>query len=173
MINQDLKIQSYLLTDDGTWPNNSTLPLLYYPGAFTWSEREDPAEVEQVFHGNHWINSWRNGIYSFHHYHSTAHEVLGIYGGTVTVQLGGPDGVILDAQSGDVIVIPAGVAHKNHGSSRDFRCIGAYPDGQTWDMNYGKPGERPAADENIARLKLPSRDPIFGNHGPVGEFWKT
>ena len=36
---------------------------------------------EELFHGNGWGNGWRNGIFPFHHYHSTAHEVLGIAAG--------------------------------------------------------------------------------------------
>jgi uncharacterized protein YjlB len=47
------------------------------------------------------------------------------------------------------------VAHKNIESSDDFGVVGAYPEGQDWYMNYGKPGERPKADKNIARLPLP------------------
>ena len=73
--------------------------------------------------------------------------------------------------NGDVIIIPAGVAHKNLGSSGDFRCVGAYPPGQDWDMNYGKAGERPAADENIANVPLPVADPVFGFEGPLMKNW--
>src|SRR5437870_8580248 len=35
----------------------------------------------------------------------------------------------LDVQSGDVIVIPAGVAHQKLDASSDFAVVGAYPDG--------------------------------------------
>jgi len=52
---------------------------------------------------------------------------------------------------------PAGVAHKNLGQSSTFAVVGAYPDGQHWDMNTGKPGERPRADQRIARVMLPGR----------------
>jgi uncharacterized protein YjlB len=70
-----------------------------------------------------------------------------------------------------VVIIPAGVGHKNMGSSSDFRVVGAYPPGQTWDMNYGKPNERPQADKNISRVPLPPADPIYGDNGPLVEFW--
>jgi len=40
-------------------------------------------------------------------------------------------------------------------------------------MCYGKPGERPQADENIARVPLPRTDPIYGIEGPVLDFWKA
>jgi uncharacterized protein YjlB len=117
--------------------------------------------------------TWRNGIYSYHHYHSTAHEVLGCYRGSAKVQFGGESGIVEELSAGDVVIIPAGVGHKNLGASADFAVVGAYPRGQDYDMNYGKPGERPRADENIARVPLPETDPIFGKDGPLLRHWRT
>jgi uncharacterized protein YjlB len=68
-------------------------------------------------------------------------------------------------------VIPAGVAHKNVGASRDFRVVGAYPWGTSPDMQYGKRGERPAADRNIARVRLPAGDPVLGRRGALVAIW--
>ena len=39
------------------------------------------------------------------------------------------------------------------------------------DMCYGKKGERPRADENIARVPLPATDPLCGEQGPRREEW--
>jgi uncharacterized protein YjlB len=172
MINQSPEILSEVLVDDGTFPNNEKLPLMVYKNAIAIPAQDPAGAVERIFRENEWGNSWRNGIYTYHHYHSTAHEVLGIYGGTVTVQLGGPNGIVVDGVAGDVIIIPAGVAHKNLGSSGDFRCVGAYPPGQDWDMNYGRPGERPKADQNIADVPLPTMDPVYGAGGPLLKGWK-
>jgi uncharacterized protein YjlB len=127
--------------------------------------------LESLFASNIWENSWRNGIYSFHHYHSTSHEVLGIYAGSAQVQLGGDSGLKLDVRAGDVLVIPAGVAHRNLGSSPDFGVVGAYPEGREWDMNYGRRGERPAADRNIDQVPTPSTDPLYGSTGPLLVEW--
>jgi uncharacterized protein YjlB len=171
MLNQSPEIISEILVDDGTFPNNDKLPLMVYKNAIAIPTQDPAGAVERIFRENEWGNSWRNGIYTYHHYHSTAHEVLGIYGGTVTVQLGGPNGIIVEGAAGDVIIIPAGVAHKNLGSSGDFRCVGAYPPGQDWDMNYGKPGERPKADQNIAKVPLPNNDPVYGADGPLIKGW--
>lgn len=105
-------------------------------------------------------------------YHSTAHEVLVVLSGSVEVQLGGPTGVTTRLNSGDAVIIPAGVAHKNLHASADFEVLGAYPDGQKWDLQYGAPGERPKADENIARVPLPAEDPFFGPDGPLLKHWR-
>jgi len=77
----------------------------------------------------------------------------------------------LSVEKGDVVIIPAGVAHKNLECSRDFRAVGAYPDGQRPDTRYGKPGERPQVDDNIARVPLPPADPVFGKRGELMTQW--
>jgi uncharacterized protein YjlB len=110
-------------------------------------------------------------VFGYHHYHSTAHEVLGIFRGHATVQFGGEQGVVLSVEKGDVVIIPAGVAHKNLECSRDFRAVGAYPDGQRPDTRYGKPGERPQVDSNIAQVPLPQADPVFGKQGELMTQW--
>ncbi len=159
-----------LLQDDGVFPN-SKLPLLLYRDAVPLPG-EDPASIfEQLFALRGWRGSWRDGIYPYHHYHSTAHEVLGVYSGSARVQLGGNRGVTYDVHAGDVPIIPAGVAHKNLGEKGGFGVVGAYPEGQAWDMNYGGAGERPRVDENIARVALPKLDPVYGAEGPLLQKW--
>ena len=169
----ELHIYSQILNEDEMFPNNQALPLLVYQSAVELSSRDPASRFEHLFSSHHWSGSWRNGIYSFHHYHSIAHEVLGVYSGTAKVQLGGEQGVIVTANPGDVILIPAGVAHKNLGASRDFGVVGAYPTGQYPDMCYGKPEERPQADERIAHVAMPNADPIYGQDGPIFEYWNA
>lgn len=159
------------LPDDGTFPNNERLPALIYRDAFVLSGDDPAATIERIFARNGWRGPWRNGIYDYHHYHSTAHEVLGVAAGTARLQLGGESGAEFEVQTGDAIVIPAGVAHKNLGSTSDFLVVGAYPAGQDWDMMYGRAGERPQADQNIEDTPLPQADPIFGANGPLIEKW--
>ena len=74
--------------------------------------------------------------------------------------------------AGDIIVIPAGVGHKNL-KSENFKIVGAYPDGREYDMNYGKEGERPAVDKNILKVPVPDTDPFFGRTKGVPEIWKN
>lgn len=170
-INKSPEIISYLIEGNKLFPNNDRLPLMVIQGAFTFKDNLDPALIERTFAENQWHGSWRNGLYPFHHYHSTSHEVLGIYSGSLRAQFGGEEGIRVAAGAGDVLILPAGLAHKNLWSSFDFRVVGAYPEGTTWDMNYGKEGERPDADENIAKVPLPATDPVYGVDGILLKSW--
>lgn len=155
--------------DDGQIPN-SKYPLLLYRNAFNMRNDEGAKWLEKQFATNNWTNSWRNGVYSFHHYHSTSHEVLGVYSGTALLHLGGEQGQKIKVQAGDIIVIPAGVGHKNLGSD-NLGIVGAYPDGRSWDVNKGLPGERPKTDQNIAALPIPLTDPLRGKGNGLTAIW--
>jgi len=165
------EISAHLLKEDSSFPNNDRLPLLIYKVAFP--AKEEPRNIEEAFKKNDWHEPWRNGIYHYHHYHSTAHEVLAVYNGHARVQFGGPNGISVELNVGDVVVVPAGVAHKNLLSDLGFKCIGAYPKGQHFDMNYGKEGERPRTDNNIKKVPLPLVDPVYGKDGPLLKHWSS
>jgi uncharacterized protein YjlB len=155
--------------DDGVFPN-SALPVLIYRAAL--AEADASAEAfEKLFEANGWPPQWRSGMFDYHHYHSTDHECLGVASGQARVLLGGPGGREFDVVAGDVIVIPAGVAHRRLSASADFLLVGAYPPGSDWDLLRGVPGERPEADENIADVPLPKSDPVGGRGGPLLERW--
>ncbi|HKZ65676.1 MAG TPA: hypothetical protein VJ111_04945 [Chitinophagaceae bacterium] len=156
--------------DDGKIPN-SKYPLLLYRNAFKERGDNGAAWLEQHFLQNNWSNSWRNGIFDFHHYHSITHEALGIYSGSALVHLGGEEGSKVKIQAGDIIVIPAGVGHKNL-ASEDLGVVGAYPDGMQYDLMREKPGERPQADENIAAVPIPAQDPLMGKNNGLLKIWK-
>ena len=64
---------AFVFDDDGTIPN-SRLPLLVYRDAVP----ADAAGIERLFAANRWPPAWRDGVHPFHHFHSTAHEVLGV-----------------------------------------------------------------------------------------------
>ena len=165
------KPETHTLVDNGIFPGN-VLPVLHYKNAFKLPLIFPARIIRQAFQQNNWTNNWRDGIYTFDHYHSLTHEVIGVYKGKTTLQLGGDDGLQLEIKKGDVIVIPAGVAHRNLGRETDVLCIGGYPEGKDFDMNFGKPGERPQTDQNIASLKLPDTDPVTGKSGSLVSLWK-
>lgn len=157
--------------DDGMIPN-SKFPLLLYKQAFN-AHTSNPGDwIEQKFAENNWTNTWRWGVYPFHHYHSNTHEVLGVFSGNALLQLGGEKGQKVNVQAGDVIVIPAGVGHKCLSHSDNFTVLGAYPNGLNPDLNRGEKGERPQTDKNIAAVKFPITDPFMGKNGGLEKLWK-
>jgi uncharacterized protein YjlB len=158
--------ETYRFADDGRFPN-SALPLLVYRGALP----PDPAAMERAFAANGWTNAWRDGIFSYHHFHSIAHEVLGIAAGDVRVAFGGPLGQEVAVRAGDVVVIPAGVAHRNMGASADLLVVGAYPGGGDYDIRRGEPAEHEAAVRAIAAVPLPDSDPVSGRDGHLRPLW--
>jgi uncharacterized protein YjlB len=165
-----LKVETYRFIDDGTVPNNP-LPLVVYRGAL--AESGDRASAcERMFDRNGWPGAWRNGIYGHHHYHSTAHEVLGIAAGNARVWLGGDNGQTVELRAGDVVVIPAGVAHKREAASADLLVIGSYPRGQSPDHCRAEAGAHDGAVGRIARVPLPEADPVSGDAGPLLEYWR-
>ncbi len=158
---------TFCFADDGAIPN-SKLALLVYRDAVP----ADPAAIERLFAANRWPPAWRNGVYGFHHFHSTAHEVLGVARGEVSVLFGGPGGQVLTVKAGDVVVIPAGVGHFNHRQSDDLLIVGAYPDnGPGPDLRRGRPEEHAEVVAAIAGVPVPGADPVAGVGGPLGRLW--
>ncbi|MCC5801593.1 cupin domain-containing protein [Rossellomorea vietnamensis] len=160
----ELKI--FYFEDDGIIPNNPDLPVLIYRNAL-----DESSEAEEIFNRNHWLNSWTNGIYDYHHYHSNAHEVLGVMQGEATVQLGGEMGEEVTVHQGDVMVLPAGTGHKKLTASPDFKVAGAYPDGVSYNLKKGSLRERPSVLIEIKNVSLPTSDPVFGDKGPLIKYW--
>jgi uncharacterized protein YjlB len=165
------EVQHFLIKDDGRFPN-SYLPVLLYKHALRLPAFFASDYVKKLFRSNNWDNAWKAGIYTYPHYHSITHEVLGVYKGKARLQLGGDNGVEVLVEKGDVLLIPAGVAHRNLDGEHAVKCVGAYPDGKDYDMKYGKPEERPQADKNIYAVGLPSKDPVYGSTGVMQEHWK-
>jgi uncharacterized protein YjlB len=164
-------VQEYLFEDDSRIPNNPNLPLLHYPRVLSEPERQ-PSRCKELLAENRWGGAWVDGVFSYHHYHSTSHEVLCVVSGRASIDFGGPEGETIEVQAGDVVVIPAGVGHRKGGSSDDFSVVGAYPRGQeSYDLRTGEEGERPEVLENIRNVPLPEADPLFGEDGPLLRHW--
>lgn len=163
--------QEYRFEDDGTIPNNPTLPLLVYRQALAGPDL-DSSGCKELLCGNGWGGAWVDGVFPYHHYHSNAHEVLCVIGGSASIAFGGPEGETVEVSAGDVVVIPAGVGHCNRGSESGFSVVGAYPRGQEdYDLRTGEEGERPWVLENIRAVATPESDPLFGTEGPLRGRW--
>lgn len=166
------RVVAHLLPRAGAIPNHPRWPLLVYLGALPADEPDLAAAFERLFDRNRWPAAWRNGVFPFHHYHSTAHEALGVYSGEVMVQFGGDAGVTVTARPGDVVVLPAGTGHKKVGSRGRLGIVGAYPADQHPDTCTPLTTNVARAAEAIARVPLPDRDPVCGPRGPLFEHWQ-
>jgi uncharacterized protein YjlB len=158
------------LTPHDWVPNHPWLPVLIYrdvPGVA--ASRDSAATLESLFGDHGWQPRWRSAVYDFHHYHSTAHEVLGVAHGTATLVLGGPGGNEVEVRRGDVILLPAGTGHRQQRADEDFLVVGAYPPEQTWDICRSAP--TPAMLERIQHLPFPASDPVAGADGPMVQQW--
>jgi len=152
---------------------NSPLPLIVYRrGVPVAGVAQPEAVIDRLFARNGWTHSWVNGIYPFHHYHATAHEVLGIARGTATVMFGGPDGMSVDVGPGDVVVIPAGVGHCRL-AGKGLSVVGAYPTGSSVDLRRAEPADLRVAQQLIASVPLPEQDPVHGRNGPLVSLWRA
>ena len=143
-------------------PNHPLFPVLLYRGIDAAAGGADACRTQFSEHG--WGGSWVDGVFGFHHYHSTSHEVLGVIQGQATLELGGPQGRAFEVSTGDVVVLPAGTGHRLVSSDQGFTVVGAYPEGQEdYDLLRGEdPAEVAAARERIAALGAPPEDPGGG-----------
>ena len=144
-----------------TIPNHPRFPVLVYRGV---DEITDAAAARALFASHGWGGSWVDGVFPFHHFHSTSHEALAVVAGQATVELGGPQGEAFEVTAGDVLVLPAGTGHRRATDRNGFTVVGAYPAGQEdYDLLRGDdPAEVAAARERIAALPAPPEDPVGG-----------
>src|ERR1700756_3491910 len=91
--NTDPHISNFVLKRNGNFPNSKLPVLIYRKGMMLPEQSNKAAKIAQkLFIQNGWSNSWRNGIYDFHHYHSNTHECMVVCMGSANVVLGGPNG---------------------------------------------------------------------------------
>lgn len=157
-------IETLTLPPDGPFPNNPALPVILHREAFT---DPDPATIEATFATHGWPPAWRWGVFDWHHFHASAHEALGCYKGSATLQLGGPSGPTVEMAAGDVVILPAGTAHRGVTASGGFTCVGAYPAGQNPDIQRGEKEELEEMEYRIHHVPLPDQDPVYGAAGSL------
>lgn len=151
--------------DASEWvPNNPQLPVLVYNAPLP------DGGFESLFASNGWAGIWTNGVFTYQHYHSGAHEVLGVASGTATLLIGGPGGRKFAVKAGFCLILPAGTGHQNLGSSADFQVVGAYPRGQHADIQTSAATEEMLS--KIGGLPLPDTDPVQGTFGALTTLWR-
>lgn len=196
---------------------NSPRPLIHYRDLFPSEHDRSPTALHETFARNKWSTQWiwRYGKDQTAHYHSAAHECMVVLTGSARIRFGvadvhpsdnnnnnnndsSPDssistiseegGVEVEANAGDVFILPAGTAHKTFntlpeaslklltpgdghavdleglqkaGSELEgFTMMGAYPVGSEWDFAVG--GESEGVYQRVWEVAKPERDPVLG-----------
>lgn len=214
-----VEIKSYTLRPTALVPN-SPLPLLHHVGLLSEESERTSGYVYDLFQSNGWQVQWlvRYGHTQRSHYHSASHECMAVLTGSATIRFGVADteadmeknthgsaceegGLELRVNAGDLLIIPAGVAHKTYnavpardferlspgdghqvgdGALRDayraielsgFTMLGAYPKGCQWDFLEG--GESDGDYEAVWNVPKPDTDPVFGkDRQGLLSFWE-
>lgn len=164
-----LELETFQLAANDWVPNNPRLPVLVYRQVVEPDANDPCSWFESLFARHGWPPQWRDGIFDYHHYHSTAHEVLGVATGKATVVLGGPGGMTVAVEAGDVLVLPAGTGHCLKHADDAFEVVGAYPAGQDWDIQRAALSAQ--ALRKMLGLDVPAQDPVAGGQGALVALW--
>lgn len=151
---------SFILHASGWLPNNERLPVQLYRGVVKAEGEPAAKRFEAMFADHGWPPQWRDTICDYHHYHSTTHEALGVFAGSATLALGGPDGRLVEVRAGDALLLPVGTGHCRIDASEDFAVVGAYPTGSEWDICTE--AATPEIFERMRRVPDRGRDPVTG-----------
>ncbi|WAO85836.1 Cupin type-1 domain-containing protein [Fusarium falciforme] len=164
-------------------PNN-VFPVLVYRGVLP--EPHDEASTTKLLESHGWTKKGTWGTITAKHFHPNTHECYGVFQGESELIFGagvGDDastGVKCHVKAGDVVVVPAGVAHasvdkedRTKDKSEKYRYIGVYPDGSPkWRNEYGKaPLEGRELLDEIGGVPFPSQDPVTGPEGALLKIW--
>ena len=153
-----MRLETWNAPSGDVIPNHPRFAVLVYRGV-------DVGDAQALFAAHGWGGSWVDGVFDFHHFHSTSHEALAVIAGRATIELGGRQGEAFEVSAGDVLVLPAGTGHRRASADRAFRVVGAYPAGQE-DYDLLREADD-AARERIAALGPPPQDPV-GGEGVAG-----
>jgi len=154
-----IESRKYYFKPDDSIPNN-ILPVIIHKTESSVKGDNLADLLEFTFTKNGWTNTWRWGMYDYHHFHSNTFEVVAVFKGNATIQIGGDEGLKLDIEVGDVILLPPGTGHKCLVHSPDFTLIGAYPNGIEPDLHRSYAANKEGIIENIGNVKMYEVEPI-------------
>lgn len=176
-LNANPRVEALYLADTGTVPN-SRLPVVVYKAAFS-PQAPSSSDVDQGLTQLAWRNGWKvdwvesDAVFRYTHYHTTAHEVLAVLDEVAAIRLGGEGSkTVVHVSPGDLLGIPAGVAHRRISGNQYFRVAGLYLAGAKWDLMRVTPANYRKAQHNLPNVELPEADPLYGQDGPLMQYWK-
>lgn len=146
----------------GGVPNNR-LPVVIYHRVIPPNTVDNADYLEHLFRANGWPPQWRYPVYTFTHFHSNTHEALGVFAGSARLQLGGEKGKVIEVKVGDVLLLPAGIGHKQISADEEFMLVGAYPPDVKADLCHDEPSELAARTKAVNAVPLPASDPVTGH----------
>jgi uncharacterized protein YjlB len=179
------KPEALKFKDDGLIPN-SKHPVLIYRSAIGFVESVPRLAARNLIADHIGKNGWRleEGLtlYSYHLYDRKAHKAFIVINGQATLQLGGPKvGRSAVIEEGDLIVIPAGVAHRHlryanlsltaQFEAMEIRPVAADEPGPVRGLKKSMEVARPKALESLANIPRPF-NPLYGPQGPGLQGWK-
>jgi len=143
---------------------NSPLPVVLIRSALTPNVSAKGRRFREAFRRRGWTGIWADTVYDYTHFHSNAHEVLGIAKGKVTVFWEAPKA----DDSGSRLAICSGFLPAwdiaGFGEATGLKVIGAYPPGQS-HFTMKRKGRA------VPRVRLPDTDPFYGPAGPLTRCW--
>ncbi|KAG7140540.1 hypothetical protein HYQ45_002703 [Verticillium longisporum] len=157
--------EQYHIKPTAHCPNN-VLPVLVYRDVLP--RPHNAATTSEALEKYGWEKRGTFGTIIIKHFHPNTHECYG---------------VTCRVYPGDVIVVPAGVAHASvptvgkpkvkwdlDEDELHYQYIGVYPgDGPIWKVEHGKEevSQNDPLIEEIALVDIPADDPISGPDGPL------
>ena len=156
------------LAPDPKMPN-SQLPVLVYRGTATGDELA--GLFREVFSANGWGGLWTGAIFGYDHFHSNAHEVVGVVSGEAILGLGGASGKRVEVGEGDVVILPAGTGHRRVRGSSDFMVIGVFFIVQEVNEIYTDLQSCADYRARIEAIAIPT-DPAYGANGALAAAWR-
>ena len=147
---------------------NSQLPVLIYRDTASGEGLENL--FRQVFSANGWGGLWTGAIFGYDHFHSNAHEVVGVVSGEAILGLGGASGKRVEVSEGDIVIVPAGTGHRRVRGSSGVMVIGAIPSGQGEHDIYADLQSCTDYRTRIGAVATPN-DPAYGAAGALAAAW--
>lgn len=150
----------------GGVPNNPRYPAVLARDALGGQRDDD--EVKALLSANGWGGAWAWQVFTYHHFHPDAFEVLAVARGGATLMLGGPQGEEVRVEAGDALILPPGFGHKQVEMHGGFTVCGAYPSGQEdYSIIRAEDGYDDKILAEIKNVPAPATDPIRGGAGPL------